>query len=54
MGYNRKKIRGCQIYSLISQPIRKGFNFERKVMPGMTLIVWLNEKQKLVQSFFFT
>ena len=47
-----KKIRGCQIYSLFSQLIGKGFNFERKVMPGMTLIVWLNEKQKLVQSFF--
>ena len=47
-----KKIRGCQIYSLFSQLIGKGFNFERKVMPGMTLIVQLDEQQKLIESFF--
>ena len=52
MGYNRKKIRDCQIYSPFSQLIGKGFNFEREVIPGMNLIIRLNEEQKFVESFF--
>ena len=47
MGYNRKKkIRDGQIYSPCSQFLGKGFNFERKLVPG------LNEEQIYVESFF--
>ena len=40
----KKKNRDCQIYSLFSQLIGKGFNFGREVIPGMNLIVRLNEE----------
>ena len=46
-----KKIRDCKIYSPYSQLLAKGFNFERKEMKGMNLIVRLNEKQILLESF---
>ena len=52
MGYNRKKIRDCEIYSPFSQLIGKEFNFEREVILGMNLIVRLNEEQKLAKSGF--
>ena len=52
MGYNRRKIRDCQIYSPFSQLIGKGFNFERELIKGMNLIVQLDEQQKLIESFF--
>ena len=48
-----KKIRDYHIYSLFSQLIGKGFNFEREVIPGMNLIVWLNEEQKLAEFFLY-
>ena len=46
-----KKIRGCKIYSPYSQFLGKGFNFERKEIKGMNLIVRLNEEQTLLESF---
>ena len=47
-----KKIRDGQIYSPYSQFIGKGFNFERKAIKGLNLIVRLNEEQTLIESFF--
>ena len=47
-----KKIRDGQIYSLFSHFIGKGFSFEREIIKGLTLIVRLNEKQTLIESFF--
>ena len=35
-----------------SQCLGKGFNFERKLIPGLNLIVQLNEEQTLIESFF--
>ena len=45
-----KKIRDGQIYSPYSQFLGKGFNFERKLIPGLSLTVRLNEEQTL--SFY--
>ena len=47
-----KKIRDAQIYSPYSQFIGKGFNFERKAIKGLNLIVRLNKEQTLIESFF--
>ena len=47
-----KKNRDCQIYSPFSQLIGKRFNFERKTLKGINLIVQLDEQQKLIESFF--
>ena len=47
-----KKIRDGQIYSPYSQFIGKGFNFERKAIKGLILIVQLNEEQTLIDPFF--
>ena len=47
-----KKIRDGQTYSPYSQFLGKGFNFERKVIKGLNLIVQLNEKQTHIKSFF--
>ena len=47
-----KTIRDGQIYSPYSQFLGKGFNFERKLIPGLNLIVRLNEQQTLIESFF--
>ena len=47
-----KTIRDGEIYSPYSQFLGKGFNFEREVLKGLNLIVWLNEDQTLVESFF--
>ena len=52
MGHSRKKIRDGQIYSPYSQFLGKGFNFERKAIKGLNLIVRLNKEQSLIQSFF--
>ena len=52
MRYSRKKIRYCQIYSPFPHSIGKGFGFERNVIKGLNLIVRLNEKQTLIESFF--
>ena len=52
MGHSRKKIRDGQIYSPYSQFIGKGFNFERKALKGLNLIVRLNEEQTYIESFF--
>ena len=46
-----KKIRDCKIYSPYSQLLGKGFNFERKEIKGMNLIVRLNEEQTFLESF---
>ena len=46
-----KKIRDGQIYSPYSQFLGKGFNFERKAIKGLNLIVRLNEEQTLIESF---
>ena len=46
-----KKIRDCKIYLPYSQLLAKGFNFERKEIKGMNLIVRLNEEQTLLESF---
>ena len=46
-----KKIRDCKIYLPYSQLLAKGFNFERKEIKGMNLIVRLNEEQSLLESF---
>ena len=35
-----------------SHLIGKGFSFEREIIKGLNLIVRLNEKQTLVESFF--
>ena len=35
-----------------SQFLDKGFNFERKLIPALNLIVRLNEEQILIESFF--
>ena len=51
MGYERKKNRDCKIYSPYSQLLGKGFNFERKEIKSMNLIVRLNEEQTLLESF---
>ena len=47
-----KTIRDGQIYSPYSQFLGKGFNFERKAIKGLNLIVRLNEEQTLIESFF--
>ena len=47
-----KTIRDGQIYSPYSQFLGKGFNFERKAIKGLNLIVRLNEEQTLIKSFF--
>ena len=47
-----KTIRDGQNYSPYSQFLGKGFNFERKVIRGLNLIVRLNEEQTLIESFF--
>ena len=47
-----KEIRDGQIYSPYSQFIGKGFNFERKALKGLNLIVRLNEEQTYIESFF--
>ena len=47
-----KTITDGQIYSPYSQFLGKGFNFERKAIKGLNLIVWLNEEQTLTESFF--
>ena len=47
-----KTIRDGQIYSPYSQFLGKGFNFERKLIPDLNLIVRLNEEQTLIESFF--
>ena len=47
-----KRIRDGQIYSPYSQFLGKGFNFERKDIKGLNLIVRLNEEQTLMESFF--
>ena len=47
-----KTIRDGQIYSPYSQFLGKGFNFERKAIKGLNLIVQLNEEQTLIESFF--
>ena len=39
-----KEIRDCQIYSPFSQLIGKGFDFEKETIPGINLIVRLNEE----------
>ena len=52
MGHSRKKIRDGQIYSPCSQFLGKGFNFERKALKGLNLIVRLNEEQTYIESFF--
>ena len=52
MGHSRKKIRDGQIYSPYSQFLGKGFNFERKALKGLNLIVRLNEEQTYIESFF--
>ena len=52
MGYSRKKIRDCQIYSPLSHFIGKGFIFERTLLKGLNLIVRLNENQTHIESFF--
>ena len=52
MGYSRKKIRDYQIYSPFSLFIGKDFSFERPIIKDLNLIVWLNEKQTLIESFF--
>ena len=46
-----KIIRDRQIYSPYSQFLGKPFNFERKAIKGLNLIVRLNEEQTLVESF---
>ena len=46
-----KKVRDCKIYSPYSQLLGKGFNFERKEIKGMNLIVRLNEEQTLLESY---
>ena len=47
-----KKIRNGQIYPPYSQFLGKGFNFERKAIKGLNLIVRLNEEQTLIESLF--
>ena len=47
-----KKIRDGQIYSPYFQFIGKGFNFERKAIKDLILIVQLNEEQTLIDPFF--
>ena len=47
-----KKNKDGQIYPPYSQLIGKGFNFERKAIKGLNLIVRLNEEQTLIKSFF--
>ena len=47
-----KKIRDCQIYSPFSHFTVKGFSFERPTLRGLNLVVWLNEKQTLIENFF--
>ena len=51
-GIQQKKIRDCQIYSLFSHFIGKGFSSERPIIKGLNLIFRLNEKQTLIKSFF--
>ena len=46
-----KKIKDGQIYSPYSQLLGKGFNLETDAIKGMNLIVRLNEKQTLLESF---
>ena len=46
-----KKIRDGQMYSPYSQLLGKGFNLERDAIKDMNLIVRLNEKQTLLESF---
>ena len=46
-----KTIRDGQIYSPYSQFLGKRFNFERKAIKGLNLIVQLNEEQILIESF---
>ena len=46
-----KKFRECKIYSPYSQLLGKGFNFERKEIKGMNLIVRLNKEKTLLESF---
>ena len=45
-----KKSRDCKIYLPYSQLLGKGFNFERKEIKGMNLIVQLNKEQTLLES----
>ena len=52
MGNRRKEIRDGQICSPCSQFLGKGFNFERKALIGLNLIVRLNEEQTYIESFF--
>ena len=47
-----KAIRDGPIYSPYSQFLGKGFNFERKVLKGLNLIVRLNKDQTFIESFF--
>ena len=47
-----KTVRDGPIYLPYSQFLGKGFNFERKLIPGLNLIVRLNEEQTLIKSFF--
>ena len=47
-----KQIRDGQIYSPYFQFLGKGFNFERNLIPGLSLTVRLNEEQTLIESFF--
>ena len=46
-----KIITDGQIYLPYSQFLAKGFNFERKPIKGLNLIVPLNEEQTLIESF---
>ena len=46
-----KTIRDGQIYSPYSQFLGKDFNFDRKLISGLNLIVRLNEEQTLIDSF---
>ena len=47
-----KTIRSRQIYSPYSPFLGKGFKFEREVLKGLNIIVWLNKDQTLIESFF--
>ena len=51
-GAIEKKSRDGQIYSPYPQFLGKGFNYERKVIKGLNLIVRLNEEQTHIESFF--
>ena len=48
----KKKNRDCQIYSLFSHFIEKGFSLEREVIKSLNLIVRQIENKTLIESFF--